>query len=325
MSKVFLNKSEKDDINEIFADLTKKHPFNDHPRIITDSYGFERIRSLRQKGTSTIKGMINNFISEADNVSLLPLTLKSDRFYEGMLFSAREVMRRMIILCGAYRLTLDKKYADKAWKEAQNVLDNYGDWCKSGKLLDQNEMTTAFAIAFDWLYDYLSENQKMLMCAAIYKTISYAEKVYSDANGRWNTKAANVVVICNSGVMLGALAVADEALWTHEEKNTIIYCARESFHSMLGYVNCYAPDGVWREGLRYWQAATKSFVKFVTSVISACGKDYGLLTLEGFDKTGFFAAFMSGPAGSFCFGDTDRKETLMNSNLSLLVIFSVMT
>ena len=136
--------------------------------------------------------MINNFISEADNVSLLPLTLKSDRFYEGMLFSAREVMRRMIILCGAYRLTLDKKYADKAWKEAQNVPDNYGDWCKSGKLLDQNEMTTAFAIAFDWLYDYLSENQKMLMCAAIYKTISYAEKVYSDANGRWNTKAANV-------------------------------------------------------------------------------------------------------------------------------------
>lgn len=75
------------------------------------------------------------------------------------------MLGRVYSLGLVYQVTGEEKYAARAWSELEAAAA-FTDW-NPDHFLDTAEMTHAFAIGYDWLYDYLTEEQRQLLRRAI--------------------------------------------------------------------------------------------------------------------------------------------------------------
>jgi len=76
-------------------------------------------------------------------------------------------------------------------------------------------MTHAFGIGYDWLFDALSAEERVTLRTAIIEKglkPSFVDKLPNAARGYnwWLTVTHNWNQVCNGGLTVGALAVADE-------------------------------------------------------------------------------------------------------------------
>ena len=84
-----------------------------------------------------------------------------------LLGRSREALGRMMHLGFAFRLTGDKRYADRAMAEMK-AMAAMPDWNPS-HFLDTAEMTLAIAVGYDWLYEQLSPELRQASREAIEK------------------------------------------------------------------------------------------------------------------------------------------------------------
>jgi hypothetical protein len=206
-----------------------------------------------------------------------------------LLSQSRAVLRRVSTLAGLYRLDGDRAKAERARREMLTAA-NFPDWNPS-HFLDVAEMTNALAIGYDWLYDFLSaEDRAMIRQALIDKGLKPGLQVYR--KGTWWPHAThNWNQVCNGGLTAGALAIADEEPELAQE---ILTHARQS---IVLAMRSFAPDGGWAEGPGYWAYATHYNAFYLAALESALGTDFGLKEMPGFAQTGDFRVHSVGPLG----------------------------
>jgi hypothetical protein len=206
-----------------------------------------------------------------------------------LLDTSRRVMNRIYALALVYRLDGDRACAERAWKEL-DAAAHFQDW-NPRHFLDTAEMTHAFAIGYDWLYDaWTSDQRQVLREAMVRKGFEPALKLYRARSG-WTRAHHNWNQVCNGGIGMGALALADVEPQIAGE---LLKGALESLPlAMAGF----APDGAWKEGPGYWNYATLYNVVFLAGLQSALGTDFGLSQAAGFAETGFFPIYLTGPLG----------------------------
>jgi hypothetical protein len=206
-----------------------------------------------------------------------------------LLDKSRTALRRVSTLAGLYRLDGDRRKAERARAEMLAVAA-FSDWNPS-HFLDVAEMTNALAIGYDWLYGFLSPDDRAIIHRAIVeKGLEPGLKVYASGKG-WPTYVHNWNQVCNGGLAAGALAVADEE---PETSRRFVDHARASIALAM---RSFAPDGGWAEGPGYWDYATRYNVYFLNALQTALGTDFGLGQLAGFPETGTFRIQSVGPIG----------------------------
>jgi len=91
----------------------------------------------------------------------------------------------------------------------------FPDW-NPRNFLDVGEMTYAFAIGYDWLFDVWTSRQKQVIKQAIMEKgllramLFYEKLVPPKATGvHFPTTTSNWNSVCNGGITVGALAIAD--------------------------------------------------------------------------------------------------------------------
>ncbi|MGB9606435.1 MAG: heparinase II/III domain-containing protein, partial [Bryobacteraceae bacterium] len=187
-----------------------------------------------------------------------------------------------------YRLDGKQEYLQRALRELRAAAD-FPDWNPS-HFLDTAEMTHAFAIGYDWLYPALSDAERgWIRRAMVEKGIRQALPLYEQQRG-WVVNRFNWNQVCNGGIGLGALAIADEE---PELCRRVLTWALESLPRALA---SYAPDGGWPEGPGYWHYATRYTVYFLAGLETALGADFSLSSRPGFRQAGRFRVYFSGPA-----------------------------
>ena len=267
----------------IFAHLNKAHP-----RLLATTTDFDSLKQ-RIAAEPQLRAWHKKLQEEA-----LGIQKAAPSVYEipdglRLLATSRRVVQRVYTLALIYRLDGDRQCAARAWQELAAAA-NFPDW-NPRHFLDTAEMTHAFAIGYDWLYDFWAPEQRaMLQQAMVNKGLNPALKLYR-AHSSWTRMHHNWNQVCNGGIGMGALALAEVEP----------QLAGEALHDALESVQIamaeFAPDGAWKEGPGYWNYATSYNVVLLAGLNSALGTDFGLSGIGAFNETGLFPIYMTGPLG----------------------------
>ena len=279
--------------NDPLATLRKQHP-----RLIALDSDIARIRNLIATDP-LVKECYNGLRRQADQLLTQPpveYMLIGPRLLE----TSRTALDRIYTLGLVYRVGGDKKYFDRALQEL-NAVVAFKDW-HPAHFLDTAEMTHAVAVGYDWLYAGLTpEDRKRIRTAIVEKGIDAALPAYRSHKG-WPTVHTNWNQVCNSGIAIGALAVAED------EPKKARELLSDSIDSIQRAMVSYAPDGGWEEGPGYWHYATRYTVYYLASLESALGNTFGLTKLSGFDQAGAFRIYFESPAGgTFNYADAHSE------------------
>jgi hypothetical protein len=295
-------------VSEQFPDLNIPSPGDlrgtelpAHPRILLNDARFEELE--RQIGEDPhVRAWYEELKKQADAYleSQLPAHVVDDGLR--LLSMSRRTLEHVRTLAFVYRLEGERKYAQRCWQELMIVAD-FPDW-NPKHFLDTGEMTHAFAIGYDWLYDYWTPRQKRVIrnaiaslglnpaMAAYRGTAPENESWWTDSEHNWNQ-------VTNGGVGIGAIAVMDDFPVL---ASNVLHGALRRLPLAMQH---YAPDGAWNEGPGYWDYATRYNTLILAALETSYGTDFGLSELPGFAETGYFAVHMTGPLGrSFNFADS---------------------
>ncbi len=218
---------------------------------------------------------------------------------------SRDVLRRITEWGFLYRLTGEPKYADRAWKELSAVAE-FPDW-NPAHFLDTAEMTYAFALGYDWFYDRWTDEQRARLRKAILEMgLQPALRAYEPQLRSWAKVTNNWNQVCNGGIALGALAVAED------EPKLAAKIVSMAVALIPNAVRVYQPDGAGTEGVTYWHYATQYNTALLDALQTSLGTCLGLDKVDGYAQSADFQLYFSGASyGSFDFGDCGN--TLLSS------------
>ena len=274
----------------LLGDLKRKPP-----RLILDRTEQERLKKAVEKNRE-LESWYKVICRDAERCLEQPPAAFAIPDGKRLLQVSRLVKERIQNLFLSYLVEDDLRFVARIWNELENAA-GFESWNPS-HFLDTAEMTFAFAAAYDWLYDQWTESQKVKIRDAIVKLgLKPAMEVYQSDSG-FHRKTNNWNQVCNGGIGLGALAIADE------EPELATSILRETLSWLPGSIQLYGPDGASGEGATYWDYGTRYLVLYLCGLHTALGKDFGLSEIEGFGESGYYPLYMSGAKGiAFNFGD----------------------
>ena len=206
---------------------------------------------------------------------------------------ARENLGRIFYLAYMYRMTEAERYAARAERELLAIAAQYDKW-RPDHFLTTSEMTLAFAIGYDWLYDFLSEDSKnIIVQTMISKGLNESATArYRHSVGNWNS-------VCNACMIASALAV-----YEHQPEKSAAMIT-EAIENNRKAVETFGPHGGYPEGYSYWHYGTVYQTMLFEVLKTAIGYESNLPdNTSGFDQTGAYAMMMTTPTGR-CFSYAD--------------------
>jgi hypothetical protein len=272
-----------------------------HPRLLVTPDDFSRVKRLIRKD-GLARQWYDKLKTEAQKTfGELPCRYRT-KGREGVILEvSRTVLRRVYLLAFLQRLEGGNRYAQRLWQEL-DAAARFPDW-HPDHFLDAAEMTHAFAIAYDWLYDTWSPEQRAVLAQAIRdKGLKPGLAAYQGAEkfGWWVKSSYNWNQVCNGGLGLGALAVFETC------PDLAAQVLQEALRSLPQALATLAPDGGGCEGPLYWGYATFYTTLFLAGLGTSLGRDFGLSKAPGFEATGYFPLYVTGPRGrTFNYADAD--------------------
>jgi hypothetical protein len=177
-----------------------------HPRLLATREGFAQLKE-RIAAEPQLQSWHKKLQAQAEDI----LGAEPSRYEipDGLrlLATSRRVLQRVYTLALLYRLDGGEQYPKRAWQELEAAA-RFSDW-NPRHFLDTAEMTHAFAIGYDWLYDvWTPEQRATLQQAMVEKGLTPAMKLYR-THSSWTRMHHNWNQVCNGGIGMGALALAE--------------------------------------------------------------------------------------------------------------------
>ena len=276
-----------------------------HPRLLFTAGEEQRVRQLiaHHEGAAGLAAYLKHTADSLVDTPQIPYEL--DR-YGALLWTSRAYVYRLGTLSLAYRLYGDKKYLDAANRTLLWVCD-YPDWHPE-HYLDNAEMATAVAVAYDWLYGALPLSTRTVVKDCLYqRAVKRVLQEYAtgDSNS-WAKRETNWNVVCNTGMLMAALAVAED--YPEELEEVLEGSARY----MPRCLHHFAPDGVCYEGPAYWGYTAGYLSLYLKAVADNDEGRGGIARLSGLDRTALYSKRTLTPSGrvfNFANAGTDPQNT----------------
>ncbi len=275
-----------------------------HPRLLVEGDSSFAEMDARIAKSALLRKWKAGLLHDADELLEAPLPRHVLPDGKRLLSTSREVMRRVYTLATAHRFTGDRRYLERCWRDVEAV-SRFKDW-NPNHFLDTAEMTHALGIAYDWLYaDWTDSRRATIRKAIVELGLTPGLKSYrGEARyGWWWKSEHNWNQVCNGGLTVGALAIADE------EPELATEILMHALKSVPKAMREFAPDGAYREGPSYWAYGVTYNVLMIAALESALGSDFGLCDHPGFERTVLFPISLAGPTGtSFNFADAKASR-----------------
>ncbi|KAH9857976.1 chondroitin AC/alginate lyase [Lenzites betulinus] len=292
----------------------------DRPRLIAPAYKWNALPDLIKKDPYLKYWNDTIFGNATSYFGLEPVQYHLDGS-SGILDNAREVKMRVKAFAYVYRMTNDPKWLDRTYAELQAgnaASDAFGpagtDKWNPMHFLDTAEFSAAFAIAYDWLHDAWTNDQRTQILSSM-KTygLEVGLNAFTNASTGWwaNNIDGNWNCVCNNGLTMGALAILEDDTTGLAEQ----LLAKTIPNALANCIWAVSSDGTWSETANYWYFGTTGLAEMTASLLSATGSDYGLLTTNPhLELTGYYHMHVTGPGSLFAYGDHGPNKFSTTAN-----------
>ena len=317
-----------------------------HPRLIAPGYRWDALASGLIANDPYLSFWNTTIVGNASSTlgdDPVPYSIDGGLSGSGVLDVARQMKLKVKNWAYAYRITNNTAYADRVWKELQTAAGNNsavpfgaGDGTRwnPAHFLDVGEFCNVFAIGYDWLYDYWTDDQRdMIMWSILNLGLQFGDQALSNdqaakdggyawwagvpnngiVDGNWNC-------VINGGLTMAALAIVDRDPSGLAQK--IIDATVPNAKA-----NCFQAahsDGTWTETANYWYFGTTGAAEMVSALTTAYGDDQGLSAENpGWAITSLYHIYVQGMTSLFNYGDhgPNKYATTANSLLLWSTIF----
>ena len=236
--------------------------------------------------------------------------------------TAREIPNRIITLVTAAYVEEDQSYITRAIMELDNLL-SVQTWYVND-FLDTSATVMSIGVCYDWLYDYLSQQQRDM---AVWTIKTYALDIitsyYNDPSPEnvaairaqcnntviaFGRGAFNHNIYNNSFLALAALAIADV------DPEYSAYIISNALYNVEAFLEKSEPDGGFTECSGYWRMSAEPLAKMYSGLESVFGTMYGYEYSIGFKKTAHWPIYIQGTNGVLVWGDT-YQDTFMEDEI----------
>lgn len=193
-----------------------------------------------------------------------------------------------------YLVEGDTRYAERAWRQVEYLcsLDSWGKL----QLIDNVQFAWAVGFCYDWLYDWLSDEQKATLITGLRRLhLDMASDVYKnpdDPKYKYSFHQAffskeNHGIMDNSCTFLASMAIAETDF---DFMTELMWYSHNQFNVPL--VTFY-PDGAWIEGYSYWSYAGPYVARHLQAMKSAFGHCFGYDELDFIGKLADFPIYIT--------------------------------
>ena len=269
-----------------------------HPRLLLTDARLQELKTLSLT-EDRLKKYASDVIAQADK-DIFKSPIQQVLVGSDMLDKSRECLLRVYDLAFAYRWTGNEKYLAAAESNLR-VVCAFTDW-DPPHFLDVAEMTHAVAIGYDWLYNKMDAPLRDQVKASLIKLGLHEGNLAYASAAWWANSEFNWNQVCNSGLLIGALAVAET------DPSYAMNILPKALDGLSYALKSYGPDGVWGEGPGYWGYATDYTAYGLAALQSALGNSFGLTNFPGMNLTGYLPIYAAGPTGYVLnFADSGEK------------------
>jgi hypothetical protein len=266
---------------------------NAHPRLYATPAQLKRLR----KPVTGFLAPASKHVAKSADAYVASTQLKYDpTLHNSLLVRAREMQGRVITLLVRWMQTGRDRYRDAAVRDVI-AMGNWPHWGWESWIandtrpdaefdLSYGENCTTLAIAYDWLYGALSEDQRKAFrdiaqkwaFPAFFRHVSEHKlgrprhAWFGRATSNWNT-------VCAGGAGMLALAMYDEL----HECPEVLALVEESIAPYL--LELAKTNGGWVEGIGYWNYGHRYAFMYLLSHSNAFGQLHGLLKGPGVRET----------------------------------------
>ncbi len=263
-------------------------PLPGHPRLLVNGADWERARALVKSGDPGAALLFDVLQERGKRMLEQP---PAERVLEGrrLLPISRLMLERICVLSTLANITEDDAYAARAIAELRAAV-RFSDWHPE-VFLDTAELALAVAIGYDWLYEKLiPADRAEIETALIEKGIKPSIPAAGQKAQWWVTGNNNWNQVCHASLAAAAIAVADR------EPELGRQIVQRAIDNVPIAARCYGPDGVYPEGVGYWDYGTSFEVLLIAALDRLCGRNYGLDALPGFAQTPLYLSEMTSPS-----------------------------
>jgi hypothetical protein len=273
----------------------------EHPRLLLTDTRLQKLKTM-SISDSKLREFAGEVVAQADK-DIFKSPLQHILIGPRLLDVSRECLSRVYNLAFAYRWTGNEKYLSSAISNMR-VVCGFADWNPS-HFLDVAEMSHGVAIGYDWLFNKMDQPTRDLIKSGLIRLgLNEGKNAYT-ANAWWTKVDHNWNQVCNSGLAIGALAIAET------DPDIALFIVPKAIENLPFALKCYGPEGVWGEGPGYWGYATDYTAYGISAIQTALGKDFGLTQLPGMNLTGYFPVYSAGPTGYMLnYADAGEKSKL---------------
>ena len=290
----------------IYNDMVENLDEYQHPRLYATADDFARVRAAIETDTF-VKKCYENLKMQAD--ALLDAAVATGDMTKANSAFANTSPDRIKVLSFVYQITKDESYAERAWEELEAVC-TAGTWPTS-HFLTIGKIMAGVSIGFDWLYDYLDDEQKELIKDKLYTDgiyeayLTYIGTPTNTTHG-WTVSPQNWNPHINSSNLASMIAIYDEEFDGNELEDVIIPSFEMALRSLEIHFNEWDPDGAWEEGPGYGRDTVMFDAKILSLLNTAMGTDYGIAEATNFLGSAYYMFYMQGPAGDYNYGNADQ-------------------
>lgn len=299
-----------------------------HPRLLVNSV--EQLRlAFSSQGDPLRAELISKLVKLADEDLLLPPLLRDEDTFDTkgkrvqFHHESRKAVSILFDCSAAFFITNLTKYLDHSVAVMKHVV-RFTDWNADNKFLDTAEMSLAVSVGYDWLFHFMTPEDRQVIQLGISRHIlRYAPAIYAPHIGgesdqgqlSWARKNSNGNAVCNCGMLAAALTIGE----SEEALMGVVLSGLQM--SLSNSMSAYDPDGCWHEGPQYWSYGTQFTVLLIAMLESALGPGQRIISSlsSGFCNTALYRFHVVGPAGySFNYGDNNQDYMSAEPHLTWL-------